>query len=56
MQDKSTLATIEGRVLATWKSAKPSVKFDAKLFQEAMPDIYKQFMREMPGSRRFLLK
>lgn len=56
MQDKSTLATIDGKVLATWKSAKPSVKFDAKLFQEAMPDIYKQFMREMPGSRRFLLK
>jgi len=56
MADKATLATIEGKVLATWKSAKPSVKFDAKLFQEAMPDIYKQFMREMPGSRRFLLK
>jgi predicted phage-related endonuclease len=56
MQDKSTLATIEGRVLATWKSAKPSIKFDAKLFEQAMPDIYKQFMREMPGSRRFLLK
>jgi len=56
MQDKSTLATIDGKVLATWKSAKPSIKFDAKLFQEAMPDIYKQFMREMPGSRRFLLK
>ena len=56
MQDKATLATIEGRVLATWKSAKPSIKFDAKLFQEAMPDIHKQFMREMPGSRRFLLK
>jgi len=56
MADKSTLATIEGKVLATWKSAKPSIKFDAKLFQEAMPDIYKQFMREMPGSRRFLLK
>lgn len=56
MQDKDTLATIDGKVLATWKSSKPSVKFDAKLFQESMPDIYKQFMREMPGSRRFLLK
>ena len=56
MADKSTLATIDGKVLATWKSAKSSIKFDAKLFQEAMPDIYKQFMREMPGSRRFLLK
>lgn len=56
MQDKDTLATIDGKVLATWKSAKSSIKFDAKLFQESMPDIYKQFMREMPGSRRFLLK
>ena len=56
MQDKSTLATIDGKVLATWKSAKPSVKFDAKLFESAMPDIHKQFMREVPGSRRFLLK
>jgi hypothetical protein len=37
-------------VLATWKSAKPSIKFDAKLFEQAMPDIYKQFMREVPGS------
>lgn len=56
MADKDTLTTIDGKVLATWKSAKPSVKFDAKLFESAMPDIYKQFMREVPGSRRFLLK
>ena len=56
MADKSTLATIDGKVLATWKSAKPSIKFDAKLFEQAMPDIHKQFMREVPGSRRFLLK
>ena len=56
MADKGTLATIDGKVLATWKSAKPSIKFDTKLFEQAMPDIYKQFMREVPGSRRFLLK
>jgi len=56
MADKDTLATVDGRVLATWKSAKASMKFDAKLFEKAMPDIYKQFIREVPGSRRFLLK
>ena len=56
MADRDTLTTIDGKVLATWKSAKSSIKFDAKLFQESMPDIYKQYMREMPGSRRFLLK
>ena len=56
MGDASVLSNIEGQVLATWKNAKSSIKFDAKLFQEAMPDIHKQFMREMAGSRRFLLK
>ena len=56
MGESSVLSTIEGQVLATWKNAKPSVKFDSKLFQSAMPDIYQQFVREMPGSRRFLLK
>jgi len=56
MEDKATLASIDGNVLATWKSAKASQKFDAKLFEQAMPDIYRQFVREMPGSRRFLIK
>ena len=56
MGESSVLSNIEGQVLATWKNAKPSVKFDSKLFQSAMPDIYQQFVREMPGSRRFLLK
>jgi len=56
MEDKATLASIDGNVLATWKSAKSSMKFDSKLFESAMPDIYKQFIREMPGSRRFLIK
>jgi hypothetical protein len=56
MGDASVLSNIEGQVLATWKNAKSSAKFDSKLFQSAMPDIYGQFVREMPGSRRFLLK
>ena len=52
----SELVTLDGRVLATWKSAKGSMKFDAKLFEQSMPDVYKSFVRETPGSRRFLLK
>jgi predicted phage-related endonuclease len=56
MGDASVLSNIEGQVLATWKNAKPSLKFDSKLFQSAMPDIYGQFVREMTGSRRFLIK
>lgn len=52
----SELVTLDGRVLATWKSAKGSMKFDAKLFEQSMPDLYKSFVREVAGSRRFLVK
>jgi predicted phage-related endonuclease len=56
METASSLQTFDGRVLATWKAAKASKRFDSKLFESAMPDIYQQFVVEQPGSRRFLLK
>lgn len=56
MGSKAALVDIAGNVLATWKNDKASMKFDAKLFQQSMPDIYKQFMREVPGPRKFLIK
>ena len=56
MQDKALLTTVDGKILATWKNAKSSNRFSASLFQSAMPDIYKQFEVETPGSRRFLVK
>ena len=54
--DKDTLQAIDGSVLATWKNSKPSKRFSATLFQQAMPDIYEQFVIEQPGARRFLIK
>ena len=56
METAASLQTVDGRTLATWKAAKASNKFDAKLFEQSMPDVYKSFIREVPGSRRFLLK
>ena len=56
MKNRSALVDIAGNVLATWKNDKASMKFDAKLFQQSMPDIHKQFMREVPGPRKFLIK
>lgn len=56
MGDNSELTTVDGRVLATWRSAKASQRFDPKLFQKAMPDMYQQFVVEQSGSRRFLTK
>ena len=56
MADHAEMQTVDGTVLATWKAAKSSKKFDPKLFQSAMPDIYNQFVVDVPGSRRFLIK
>lgn len=52
----SELVSYDGKVLATWKSAKGSKKFDAKLFQANQPTLYEQYVVEVPGSRRFLTK
>jgi len=56
LADADTILDIEGRVLATWKSAKPSMTFDATLFKSAMPDVFEKFVVEKTGSRRFLIK
>lgn len=57
IKDRGTLVDAGGKILATWKTAKSGGKrFDAKAFENAMPDVYKQFLREQPGSRRFLIK
>ena len=56
MMEAAELVSVDGEVLCTWKTAKPSKRFSAELFEKAMPDIYKQFIVEQPGSRRFLVK
>lgn len=45
-----------GEKLATWKSAKPTEKFDSKAFKAAHPDLAKEFTSIVQGSRRFLIK
>lgn len=56
MANNDTLQTIDGRVLATWKSSKPTMSFDGALFRQAMPDLFASFVVEKLGSRRFLVK
>lgn len=48
--------TYKGDTLATWKAGKPSVKFDAKAFKEAEPQMYERFCVSVDGVRRFLIK
>jgi hypothetical protein len=56
MMEAAELVSVDGQVLATWKTAKGSKRFSGDLFKSAMPDIYEQFVVEQPGSRRFLVK
>lgn len=45
-----------GKTIATWKTPKPSEKFNAKAFQAEHPDLAKQYIQITQGARRFLLK
>ena len=56
IQGHSSLVSVDGNILATWKQTKPSKRFNSDLFKQAYPDLYNQFIMEAPGSRRFLLK
>ena len=54
MQD-ATSATAPGFDLS-WKSTKPSSKFDVEVFKENEPGLYAQYLRIIPGYRRFSVK
>ena len=44
------------KAVATFKSAKDSTKFDEKAFKADHADLYEQYCKTVPGSRRFLIK
>ena len=56
MQANDTLADIDGSVIATFKSAKASKKFNMDRFKTENPGAYEAYLEETQGSRRFLLK
>lgn len=56
MQSASVLQSMQGKVLATWKTAKDSQRFDSARFKAEMPKVYEQYVTTTPGSRRFLVK
>lgn len=56
MADKDTLTTLEGKTLCTWKMSKGRKTFDAKTFEAENKELYIKYLKESPGSRRFLVK
>ncbi len=56
MSDAAELVNAAGDPLATFKQAKGSKKFDEDKFAIEHPAIYAKYLRDVPGSRRFLNK
>lgn len=54
--DAAELVDVAGNVLCTWKQAKPSLVFDKDEFALREPALYRKYLKERPGSRRFLNK
>lgn len=54
--DAEILLDPGGLTLVTWKTSKPSKRFDSKALQNDHPDLYTQYLKESEGSRRFLVK
>jgi len=46
----------QGRTLATWKSPKPSQRFDQKTFEKNYPKLYQEYQIFTPNTRRLLIK
>jgi putative phage-type endonuclease len=46
----------QGKTLATWKSSKDTEKFDSKAFLSKNPDLAKDLMVSVQGTRRFVIK
>lgn len=56
MADAAELVDVTGNVLCTWKQAKASLVFDKEKFALEQPALYRQYLIERAGSRRFLNK
>lgn len=55
LKDKDTL-TFNNRVVATWKTPKPSLKTDWKLLEKEHPDWVQPYQHLQENSRRLLIK
>lgn len=44
------------KTLVTWKAAKDSTRFDEKAFASENPELYARYMRNVQGSRRFMVR
>lgn len=56
MKEHTTLVDAGGSPIATWKATSGRKTFDSKTFQKEHADLYSQYIKVSPGSRRFTIK
>ena len=56
MGEAETLVSPTGEVMALWKNTKPTMKFNAKAFQQDDPAGYAKYMEPTASTRRFSVK
>jgi len=56
MGQRDTLTESTGKILATWKETKPSIRFDVEAFKKDRPEDYINYTKTCSGSRRFIVK
>ncbi len=56
MTTASVLEGQNGVTLATWKNDPPGERFDEKRFAVEQPELYKQYLINRTGARKFLVK
>lgn len=56
MGEHDTLLSTDDKALVTWRTAKASRHFDGERFAREQPELYKEYLVERQGSRRFLPK
>ncbi len=56
MMTDAEILNFGGEIIATWKQSKSSEKFNTTQFRIEHPDLYKKYLAEVLGNRRFLIK
>jgi predicted phage-related endonuclease len=56
MGEADTLVSPTGEIMALWKNTKPTMKFNAKAFQQADPAGYAKYVEPTASTRRFTVK
>lgn len=56
LREADTLLDLGGNPILTYKTTRDSFRFDPAAFKKSRPELYDEFSRSVPGSRRLLLK